>query len=305
MADLSFFPRFGALAAGCCCLAFFGAGPVSAAGMLDTIRASQEVVVAHRDASVPFSYLDGNGQPVGYSMDICARVVDAIRRELAMPGLKVRYLPVTSASRIGVMADGKAALECGSTTNTAERRKKVAFTIPHFISAVRLLVRSDSGIKGLDGMAGRRITVTAGTTTVPTVRRLNAEQDLKLNIVEAPDHAQAFVSLETGKVDAFALDDVLLFGLRANSARPQAFSVVGKPMSVEPYAIMLPLGDAAFKRVVDGEVRRLIQSGEINALYRKWFLVGIPPKGINLELPMPAMLKDSFRFPSDKVGDLE
>jgi ABC-type amino acid transport substrate-binding protein len=305
MADLSFFPRFGALAAGCCCLAFFGAGPVSAAGMLDTIRASQEVVVAHRDASVPFSYLDGNGQPVGYSMDICARVVDAIRRELAMPGLKVRYLPVTSASRIGVMADGKAALECGSTTNTAERRKKVAFTIPHFISAVRLLVRSDSGIKGLDGMAGRRITVTAGTTTVPTVRRLNAEQDLKLNIVEAPDHAQAFVSLETGKVDAFALDDVLLFGLRANSARPQAFAVVGKPMSVEPYAIMLPLGDAAFKRVVDGEVRRLIQSGEINALYRKWFLVGIPPKGINLELPMPAMLKDSFRFPSDKVGDLE
>ena len=304
MADLSF-PRFGAFAAGCCCLAFLGAGPVLAAGMLDTIRSSQEVVVAHRDASVPFSYLDGNGQPVGYSMDICARVVDAIRRELAMPGLKVRYLPVTSASRIGVMTEGKAALECGSTTNTAERRKKVAFTIPHFISAVRLLVRSDSGIQGLDGMAGRRITVTAGTTTVPTVRRLNAEQDLHLNIMESPDHAQAFVSLETGKVDAFALDDVLLFGLRANSVRPQAFSVVGKPMSVEPYAIMLPPGDSAFKKVVDSEVRRLILSGEINGLYRKWFLTGIPPKGINLELPMPAMLKDSFRFPSDKVGDLE
>ena len=303
MADLSF-PRFGVVAAGCC-LVLSGAGPVLAAGMLDTIRSSQEVVLAHRDASVPFSYLDGNGQPVGYSMDICARVVDAIRRELALPGLKVRYLPVTSASRIGVMTDAKAALECGSTTNTAERRKKVAFTIPHFISAVRLLVRSDSGIKGLDGMAGRKITVTAGTTTVPTVRRLNAEQDLDLNIVESPDHGQAFLALESGKVDAFALDDVLLFGLRANAARPQAFAVVGKPMSVEPYAIMLPPGDAAFKKLVDSEVRRLIQSGEITAIYRKWFLQPIPPKGINLELPMPSMLKDSFRFPSDKVGDLE
>ncbi|MCZ2496880.1 transporter substrate-binding domain-containing protein [Xylophilus sp. Kf1] len=275
------------------------------AGMLETVRASQEIVVAHRDASVPFSYLDANAQPVGYSMDICLKVVDAVRRELGMPALKVRLLPVTSASRIGVLSEGRAALECGSTTNTAERRKQVAFTIPHFISAVRLLVRADSGIKGFDGLVGRKVAVTAGTTTVPVIRRLNAEQDLKLNITESRDHAEAFAAVEAGKVDAFALDDVLLFGLRANAARPQAFAVVGKPLSVEPYAIMLPPRDPAFKKVVDQEVRRLIQSGEINALYRRWFQQAIPPKGINLELPMPAMLKDSFRFPSDKVGDLE
>jgi len=298
----NFSPRWTTLTLAC--LLAVAGGPASA-GMLETIRGSQEIVLAHRDASVPFSYLDANSQPVGYSMDICLKVVDAVRRELAMPALKVRYLPVTSASRIGIVSSGKAALECGSTTNTAERRKQVSFTIPHFISAVRLLVRSDSGIKGLDGMVGRKITVTAGTTTVPVIRRLNAEQDLKLSITESRDHAEAFAAVEAGRYDAFALDDVLLFGLRANAAKPQAFAVVGKPMSVEPYAIMLPPGDPAFKKVVDQEVRRLIQSGEINALYRRWFQQAIPPKGINLELPMPAMLKDSFRFPSDKVGDLE
>lgn len=300
-----FSPRWTSLAlGGVLALAAWPAAP-AVAGMLETIRSSQEIVLAHRDASVPFSYLDANAQPVGYSMDICLKVVEAIRRELAMPTLKVRYLPVTSASRIGIVSEGKAALECGSTTNTAERRKQVSFTIPHFISAVRLLVRADSGIKGLDGMVGRKITVTAGTTTVPVIRRLNAEQDLKLSVTESRDHAEAFKAVEAGKFDAFALDDVLLFGLRANAAKPQDFAVVGKPMSVEPYAIMLPPADPAFKKVVDQEVRRLIQSGEINALYKRWFQQAIPPKGINLELPMPAMLKDSFRFPSDKVGDLE
>jgi len=275
------------------------------AGMLDTVRASQEIVVAHRDSSVPFSYLDQNARPVGYAMDICLKIVDAVKRELGLPALAVRYVSVTSASRIGVIAGGKAALECGSTTNNAARRKEVAFTIPHFISAVRLLVRADSGYQSLDALAGRRVAATAGTTTVPTLRRLNAEHDLRMTVVEATDHAQAYALVESGKVDAFALDDVLLYGLRANAARPASYQVVGKAMSIEPYAIMLPPGDAAFKKVVDQEMRRLIASGEIQQIYRRWFQQPIPPKGINLELPMPAMLRDSFRFPSDKVGDLE
>ena len=275
------------------------------AATLENIRAAQEIVVAHRDASVPFSYLDEKVRPVGYSMDICLKLVEAVRRELGMPTLAVRYLSVTSANRIAALMQGKAALECGSSTNTAERRKQVAFTIPHFISAARLLVRSDSGFHALDGLAGRTVAVTAGTTTVPTLRRQNAEHDLRLKIVEAADHAQAFARLEKGEVDAFALDDVLLYGLRANSARPQSFDVVGKALSIEPYAIMLPPGDVAFKKVIDSEMRRLIISGEIQAIYRRWFQQPIPPKGINLELPMPAMLRDSFRFPSDKVGDLE
>lgn len=275
------------------------------AGTLENIRASQEIVLAHRDASVPFSYLDADKKPIGYAMDICLKLADAVRRELALPNLPVRYLQVTSANRIAMIAGGKAALECGSTTNNAERRKSVSFTIPHFISAVRLLVRSNSGFKTIDDMPGRTVTVTTGTTSVPTLRRLNAEHDLKLDIIESPDHSQAFASLEAGKVDAFALDDVLLYGLRANSAKPQSYEVVGKAMSIEPYAIMLPPNDPAFKKVIDTEMRRLISSGEIFGLYRKWFQQAIPPKGINLELPMPAMLRDSFRFPSDKVGDLE
>ncbi|QHI98943.1 transporter substrate-binding domain-containing protein [Xylophilus rhododendri] len=277
----------------------------AAAATLENIRAAQEIVLAHRDASVPFSYLDQNRQPVGYAVDICLKLVEAVKRELALPNLAVKYLPVTSGNRIAAVAEGKAALECGSTTNNAERRKQVAFTIPHFISAVRLLVRSDSGFKSLDDMSGRTVTATTGTTTLPTLRRIDAEHDLRLKIVEAPDHAQAFGFLETGKADAFALDDVLLYGLRANSAKPQSWEVVGKAMSIEPYAIMLPPRDPAFKKVVDQEMRRLIASGEIQTLYRRWFQQPIPPKGINLELPMPAMLRDSFRYPSDKTGDLE
>ncbi|WPB56965.1 amino acid ABC transporter substrate-binding protein [Xylophilus sp. GOD-11R] len=297
----SFFPwRVAAvLALGVCTL------PAALAGTLENIRAAQQIVLAYRESSVPFSYLDGAGRPVGYSMDLCLKVVDAVRRELGMPSLSVGYLAVTAATRIPALAEGRAALECGSTTNTAERRKQVAFTIPHFISSVRLLVRADSGFRSLDSLAGRTVTATAGTTTMPTLRRLNAEHDLRLNIVEAADHAKAFMSLESGQADAFALDEVLLYGLRANAAKPQAWEVVGKAMSIEPYAIMLPPRDAAFKKVVDQEMRRLIVSGEIQAVYRKWFLQAIPPKGINLELAMPSMLKDSFRFPSDKVGDLE
>ncbi len=275
------------------------------APMLDRIRSTQQIVLAHRDASVPFSYLDQNGKPVGYALDLCLKVVDAIQRELKLPTLTVKYLPVTSANRIAAIAEGKAALECGSTTNNADRRRQVAFTIPHFISASRLLVRSDSGVTGLEKLAGKTVAVTAGTTTVPTLRRMDVEQDLKLKIVEAPDHAEAFASLEAGKVDAFALDDVLLSGLRANAARPQDYVVVGKAMTIEPYAIMLPPRDPEFKRVVDQEMRRIIVSGEAQQLYRRWFQRPIPPKGINLELPMPGMLRDSFRYPSDKVGELE
>jgi len=293
-------------AAGIALAVLLGAAPpVTGAATLDKIRAAQEIVVAHRNASVPFSYLDAGGRPIGYSMDICLKLVDAVRRELAMPALPMRLLLVTSANRIATIAEGKAALECGSTTNTAERRRQVAFTIPHFISAARLLVRADSGFSSLDSLAGRTVAVTAGTTTVPTLRRQNAEHDLRLNIVEAPDHANAFAGVEAGKVDAFALDDVLLYGLRANSARPQLYAVVGKALSIEPYAVMLPPADSAFKKVIDTEMRRLIASGEIQQIYRRWFQQAIPPKGINLELPMPAMLRDSFRFPSDKVGDLE
>jgi glutamate/aspartate transport system substrate-binding protein len=273
-------------------------------GELEKIRANGEIVLAHRDASIPFSYLDANKQPVGYSMDLCMKIVEAVRRELKLPQLSVRYLPVTSASRIPAIAEGKASLECGSTTNNAERRKRVDYTIAHFISAARLVVRTGSGIERLEDLAGKSAVSTRGTTNLKLLQGANDERLLRMKILEAADHAEAFAMVAAGKADAFAMDDVLLFGLRANSAKPQDFQVVGKPMSIEPYAIMLPKDDAAFKKLVDAEMRRIIFSGEIHPIYQRWFTQPIPPRGINLELPMSYMLKESFRFPSDKVGDL-
>jgi ABC-type amino acid transport substrate-binding protein len=275
-----------------------------AQGMLDQIRSSQAITIAHRDTSIPFSYLDADQKPVGYAMDLCLKVVDALKRELKLPALKINYLSVTSATRIPSIAQGKAAMECGSTTNTAERRKQVDYTIAHFISSARFLVRNDSGIVKLEDLQGRSVVSTKGSTNIKTLERINAERALNMKVLEAADHGEAFGMVAQKKADAFAMDDVLLFGLRANSAQPEAFTVIGKPMTIEPYAIMLPKGDAAFKKLVDTEIRRIIVSGEINAMYRKWFEQPIPPKGINLNLPMPYMLRDSFKFPSDKVADL-
>lgn len=280
------------------------AGATATAGQLDRIRETQQIVLAHREASVPFSYVGPGGAPMGYALDLCLKIVEAVRKELGLRTLDVRYAPVSSANRIAAIAEGRAALECGSTTNNAERRRQVAFTIPHFISTSRLLVRTADNLATLGDLARKRVAVTAGTTTVPVLRRLDSEQDLKLQITEMRDHAEAFAALEGNRTDAFALDDVLLYGLRANAADPKAFAVIGKPMTVEPYAIMLPKDDPAFKKVVDQEMRRLIQTGEAQRLYARWFQLPIPPKNITLDLPMPALLRDAFRFPSDRVGDL-
>lgn len=280
------------------------AGATAEASTLDTIRSRGEITLAHRNASIPFSYVDAEGQPMGYAVDLCLKLADAIKRELKLGKLTVKYLLVTPDKRLSAIASGQADLECGSTTNNAERRKVVDFTIPHFISAARLLVRTDARIGTLSELTGHTVVSTKGTSPLDRLRRTNDDNSLQMKIVEAQDHAQAFAMVAGGQATAFAMDDVLLFGLRANAPKPEDFAVIGKPMSIEPYAIMLPKGDAAFKLVVDQEMRRIIQSGEINAIYSKWFTQPIPPKNINLALPMQHMLKDLFKYPSDKVGDL-
>jgi glutamate/aspartate transport system substrate-binding protein len=281
-----------------------GIQAASAHNEIEKIRSSGTIVVAHRDASIPFSYLDDKKQPVGYSIDLCMKLVEAVRRELKMPALTVSYLGVTSATRIPAIAEGKASLECGSTTNNAERRQKVDYTIAHFISAARFIVRSNAGIEKLEDLSEKTVVSTRGTTNIKTLERINDERLLKMKIVQADDHAAAFAMVAAGKADAFAMDDVLLYGLRATAIRPQEFAVIGKPMTIEPYAVMLPKHQPAFKKVIDTEMRRLIFTGEIQQLYQKWFMAPIPPGGSNLELPMSFMLRESFKFPSDKVGDL-
>jgi ABC-type amino acid transport substrate-binding protein len=274
------------------------------AGELEKIRSTGEIVLAHREASIPFSYFGSDKKAIGYSVDLCLKVVDAIRKELKLAALNVSFMPVTSASRMPAIAEGKASLECGSTTNTRERRQQVDYSIAHFISASRFLVKTASGIDKIEALAGKKVSSTKGTTNIKTLARLNEELGLKMQIVEAKDHAEAFAMVESGAVDAFAMDDVLLYGLRANSANAKQFTVVGKAMTIEPYAIMMPKGDPAFKKVVDREVRRVMLSGEIHTLYKKWFESPIAPKGINMELPMPFLLKEAIKYPSDKVGDL-
>lgn len=276
------------------------AGPAQSAEF-DKIRKAGEIVIAHRESSIPFSYVDADKKPVGYAVELCNRIAEAVGRHLKMPNLKTGYLLVTAANRIPSIVDGKASLECGSTTNTADRRKQVDFTIPHYIASARLLVRSESSVGTLQDLAGRTVTSTKETTPIKTLARLNAEYVLNLKIVEAADHAQGFANVVQGKAEAFAMDDVLLFGLRANAEKPDAFKVVGKPMTIEPYAIMLPKGDAEFKKLVDDEMRRLISTGTLQQLYAKWFTQPIPPKGINMQLTMPALFRDSLKYPSDKV----
>ncbi|MEX8192407.1 amino acid ABC transporter substrate-binding protein [Comamonas guangdongensis] len=293
---LRFLPLGAALIAGL-------AAPQAQAAELEKIKAAGRIVIAHRESSIPFSYWDANKQPVGYAVDLCRKIAEAVRLQLQLPSLPVEYLAVTSASRIPAIAEGKASLECGSTTNNAERRKQVDFTIPHYVASVRLLVPAASGIKSVEDLAGKSVASTQGTTSLSELNRLNTERGLKLQITPVKDHQDGFNTVAAGKAAAFAMDDVLLSGLRAQSKEPAKYAIVGKPMTVEPYAIMLPKGDAAFKKLVNQEMLRLIRSGELQELYTKWFQKPIAPNGINLEWPMPYLLRESLRFPTDRIGD--
>jgi glutamate/aspartate transport system substrate-binding protein len=279
------------------------AAPATAADTLARIRDKRTITLAHREASVPFSYLDANGKPVGYAVDLCLRIAEAVKRELKLPQLNIEYLPVTPATRIAAIAEGKADLECGSTTNNVERRQQVSFTIPHFIAMTRMVARADSGIKNWADLRGRRVVTTKGTTTVKLLNERDKVRSLDLKLIEGRDHAESFGMVEQGRAEAFVMDDVLLYGLRANAAKPEHFVIVGDPLSAEPYAIMLRKDDPAFKALADREMARLINDGEIYKIYDKWFRNPIPPKGINLDMRMSHLLRDGFHYPTDKVGD--
>ncbi len=274
-----------------------------AADTLTKIRETQTITIAHREASLPFSYLDDNKKPIGYAVDLCLKIADALKRELKLPQLNVAYLLVTPSTRISSIVEGKADLECGSTTNNSERRKQVAFTIPHFVAASRMVVRTDSGIKNWADLRDKRVVTTKGTTTVKLLNDRDKVRSLGLKLVEAKDHAESFGMVEKGEAQAFPMDDVLLYGLRASAKDPNSFAIVGDLLSTEPYAIMLRKDDAPFKALVDREMGRIINDGELAKLYDKWFKSPIPPRGLNMNMPMSYLLRDALRFPTDKVAD--
>lgn len=285
---------------------FFGAAvtlllscSVQAAGTLEKVAQTGSITLGYRDSSPPFSYLDDAQRPIGYSLDICLKVVEAVKRELKRPDLAVKFAPITSASRMKAVIAGDIDLECGSTTSTAERRKEVAFTIPTFVAASRLMVREGSGIKSIYDLSGKTVVTTKGTSSEKLFTDLNETRTLRAKLILNKDHAESFATLEAGKADAFVMDDVLLYSLRAASKAPEEFSITRDVLTIEPLSIMLRKDDPAFKKVVDAEVTRVITQGEINGIYRKWFDMPIPPKQINLKLPMSYMLRDSFKTPTD------
>jgi glutamate/aspartate transport system substrate-binding protein len=272
------------------------AGPV-----LDRIKQTGKIVLGHRESSVPFSYLDADKHPVGYALDLCLKLTEAVRKKLDMKTLNVEYVMLTASNRIAMVEQGKADLECGSTTNNAERRTKVDFTVPHYIVGARYLVRANEPATDLVGLEGKRVVSTKGTTPLIAIARANKERVLNLTIQEAPEHARALEMVEKGESDAFVMDDVLLYGLISSQAHPEKFKVIGKFLTVEPLAIMLPKGDPEFKAVLDHEMKRLIVSHEAYAIYDQWFMKPIPPRNTSMNLPMNYLLRDFWKYPTDQV----
>ena len=271
-------------------------------GTLKKVKDSGAITIGHRDASIPFSYYDDKQQPIGYAMDLCLKIVDAVKAELKMPALKVNYQLVTSANRIPLMGNGTIDLECGSTTNNIERQQQVWFTITHFVTANRWVAKKSSNVSKLADLKGKTIVSTAGTTNIKGMTEINAAQNLGMNIISANGHPEAFQMVETGRAVAFAMDDILLASLVAQSRSPNDYAISAEATSVEPYGIMLRKDDKAFKAVVDKAMANVYKSGQINAIYEKWFQKPVPPKGINLNLPMSDAFKKVVAKPTDS-GD--
>ena len=269
-------------------------------GTLKSIKDSGSITIAYREYSMPFSYLDDNQKPIGFAMDICYKIVDAIKKELKLDKLEVKLAPVTSSNRIPLMANGTVDIECGSTTNNAEREKQVSFTNTHFLTASRFVSKKSSNLNSIDDLKGKTVVSTAGTTNIKQVTEANVARNLGATIIPAKDNAEAFLMVETDRAVAFVMDDVLLAGLIAGAKDPSAYVISKDAFSKpEPYGIMLRKDDPAFKKVVDAATASVYTSGEAQKLYDKWFMEKIPPKGLNMNMPISPELKAEFAKPSD------
>jgi ABC-type amino acid transport substrate-binding protein len=255
--------------------------------------------VAYRESSVPFSYLD-NGKPIGFSYEMCERVVDAVKTRLKKPDLKVEYQAVTSQNRIPLLQNGTIDIECGSTTNNSVRGEQVQFAINHFYTGTRFLQKKGSGIKTFADLKGKSVSTTSGTTNFQVLRKFMQTNNVDINVLAAKDHADGFLIVESGRATAFAMDDILLYGLIANAKNPAEWEVQGEALQVEPYASMVRKGDPEFKKLVDDVIGGMMKSGEFEKQYKKWFQSPIPPRGASLNVPMSDELKENLKALSDK-----
>jgi len=267
---------------------------------LKKVADSNKITVSYREASIPFSYLVGSNKAVGFSVELTDVIVDDVRKKLQKPNLEVATMPVTSQNRIPLLVNGTYDLECGSTTNNSARGKDVAFSINMFYTGTRLLTKKSSGVKNYADLAKKTVASTTGTTNAQVIRKYNADKNLDMQVILGKDHDDSLLLVENDRATAFAMDDILLFGLMANSKNPASLQVVGDSLQVEPYACMLRKDDPEFKELVDGAIARLMKSGEFAKMYSKWFESPMPPKGTNLGLPMSQPLKDNIKAMSDK-----
>lgn len=273
---------------------------IASAQTLKKVADSNKITVSYREAAVPFSYLIGSNKAVGFSVELTEAIIDDVRKKLKRPNLEVVYMPVTSQNRIPLLVNGTYDLECGSTTNNSTRGKDVSFAISHFYTGTRLLTKKTSGIKNYGDLAKKVVASTAGSTNEQVIRKYSADNKLDMQFILGKDYDDSLLLVENDRAVALALDDILLFGLMANSKNPASLEVVGDALQVEPYGCMLRKDDPDFKKLVDGTITRLMKSGEFTRFYTKWFESPIPPKGMILNLPMSEQLKANLKAFSDK-----
>ncbi len=274
---------------------------VAASPTLSKIKSSGAIAIGHRTSSIPFSYYDASQKVIGFSQDICDRVIDEVKRQAGVQALQVRMVPVTSQNRISLVQNGTVDLECGVTTNLKSRQQQVAFSTTFFVAGTRLLVKKGSPVHDFADLSGKTVVTNAGTTSERILRKLNDEKKANITIQSAKDYGESFLILQSGRVAAFMMDDVLLSGARTLAPNPAEWAVVGTPQSFEAYAFMMRKDDPGFKQLVDGAITGLLKSGEINTLYAKWFAKPVPPKNISFELPMSEPLKKAYANPNDEA----
>ena len=261
-------------------------------------KAAGKVVMGVRESSAPLSYTTGSGQFTGYHVELCQRILKAV-----LPGVPVEYVPVTSANRIPLVQNGTVDIECGSTTNNATRQKDVSFALTTYVTEVRTAVKADSKIKSVADLNNKTVATTTGTTSVALLRKNKRAQSIQFKEVYGKDHADSFLLLESGRADAFVMDDNILAGLIAGSKSPKDYAIVGETLNVEPIAIMLRKDDPKFKKAVDDYIRGAMKDGELNLLYTKWFMKPIPPKDTSVNLPMGKILAGLVKAPTDAPAE--
>ncbi len=270
-------------------------------GTLKKIKETGVITMGHRESSVPFSYYDLQQNIIGYSQDYSNKIVEAVKKQLDMPNLKVRFVPITSQNRIPLLQNGTYDFECGSTTNNVDRQQQVDFSNTLFIVGTRLLTHKDSGIKDFDDLKGKNVAVTAGTTSEMLLNKMNDEKKLGISIISTKDHGDSFRTVESGRAVAFFIDDALLAGERAKAKKPAEWVIVGTPQSFEAYGCMVRKGDAPFKKLADDAIAELQLNGEAEKSYTRWFEQPIPPKGMNMNFNMSDEMKTLFKAPNDKA----